>query len=528
MTSAMVAGPSAAGPPPAGLPAEVAVFIIGAGFAGLGAAIKLAESGEQDFLCVDRGSEVGGTWRDNSYPGATCDVPSQLYSYSFAPNPGWSRSFSPQPEIQQYLRTVAERSGVLDRFRFGVRFCLASWDAETNRWRIETSAGPTSATVLVSAAGALSDPKLPAIEGIDRFAGRLFHSARWDHDYDLAGKRVAVIGTGASAIQFVPAIAGQVGRLDVYQRTAPWVMPRRDRAYHGWEKLFFRRIPFLQKGIRSLIYFLREATVPMFISYPQLGKLARRPAIANLNRNISDPRLRAKLTPHFELGCKRVLISSDWYPTLVRDNVQLVTEPITRLSEHAVVTADGTEREIDALIVATGFMPTELPIASQIKGQDGQTLSDAWAAGGIRAYKGATMPGFPNLFFVVGPNTGLGHSSMVFMIESQLAYLVDAYRTMRRHGLATVEPRAEAERSWNADLQQRMQRTVWSRGGCQSWYLDAHGRNVTLWPRTTYKFRRLTARFDLAAYHSSATEDTAADVPADVPAARIPQQPEGR
>ena len=493
---------------PRPLPAHVEVFIIGAGFGGLGAAIKLAEAGEQDFLCVDRGSEVGGTWRDNTYPGATCDVPSQLYSFSFALNPDWSRSFSPQPEIQQYLRTVAGRSGVLDRFRFGVNFESAAWDGESCQWRIETSAGPTTARLLVSAAGALSDPKLPAIEGIDRFAGRMFHSAQWDHDYDLTGKRVAVIGTGASSIQIVPAIAGQVSRLDVYQRTAPWVMPRRDRAYKGWEKFAMRRIPHLQKADPQPGVFPaggHRADVHRLPADRQAGSQGR-------NRQYSQGRfptrvLRAKVQPHFDLGCKRVLISSDWYPALSRDNVELITDPIVRVTEHGIVTADGTERELDALIVATGFMPTELPIAGKIKGKSGQTLSDAWSEHGLQAYKGATVAGFPNLFFVVGPNTGLGHSSMVFMIESQLAYLVDAHRTMKRHQLATVEPLAELQRAWNRDLQARMKRTVWSTGGCQSWYLDRHGRNVTLWPRTTYKFRQLTARFDLAAYRSTAVED---------------------
>jgi cation diffusion facilitator CzcD-associated flavoprotein CzcO len=489
------------------LPPEVKVFIVGAGFGGLGAAIKLQEAGESDFLCVDRGTEVGGTWRDNTYPGAACDVPSQLYSFSFALNPDWSHSFSRQPQIQDYLRQVAEQSNVLDRFRFGVRFESAAWDCDAEIWRIETSAGPTTATMLVAAAGALSDPKMPSIEGIDQFGGEIFHSAQWKHDYDLTGKRVAVIGTGASAIQIVPEIAKQVAHLDVYQRTAPWVMPRRDRAYKRWHKQLMRRLPPVQRAVRNLVYFGREATVPMFIALPAIGKLASRAALRNIDRSISDPILRAKLTPHFALGCKRVLISNDWYPALARDNVKLITDRIGRISETGIVTADGTERPIDALIVATGFMPTELPIAQQVKGKDGQTLSDAWAEHGIQSYKGATVSGFPNLFFLVGPNTGLGHSSMVYMIESQVAYLVDAWRTMQRFGLASVEVLAEQQRAWNADLQRRMRRTVWSTGGCQSWYLDAHGRNVTLWPRTTYKFRQLTKSFDLAAYRSTAVTD---------------------
>ncbi|HJQ03256.1 MAG TPA: NAD(P)/FAD-dependent oxidoreductase [Jatrophihabitans sp.] len=484
------------------LPEQVEVFIVGAGFAGLGAAIKLAESGEQDFLCIDRGAEVGGTWRDNSYPGATCNVPSQLYSFSFALNPDWSRSFSPQPEIQQYLRRVAAESGVLDRFRFGVTFESASWDAASARWRIETSAGPTIARLLVSAAGSLSEPNLPAIDGIERFAGELFHSACWDHQAELAGRRVAVIGTGASAIQIVPAIADQVDRLDVYQRTPPWVLPRRERAYHRWERWALRRLPLLQRLARSLVYLAREATVGMFIAYPRIGRLVSRGAIANIRRSITDPGLRAKLLPDYALGCKRVLLSNDWYPTLARPNVELITEPIARITEHGIVTADGRERPADVLVVATGFRPTEPPIADRIRNGAGRTLAEAWTVNGLQAYKGSTVSGFPNLFLLIGPNTALGHSSMVFIAESQISYLIDAHRTMKRQRLATVEPLPEIQRAWNADLQRRMTRTVWNTG-CRSWYLDRHGRNVTLWPRTSYAFRRLTARFDLAAYRST-------------------------
>jgi len=487
-------------PGTAALPDRVAVLIVGAGFGGLGCAIQLAASGERDFLCIDRGSEVGGTWRDNTYPGATCDVPSQLYSFSFALNPDWSRSFSPQPEIQDYLRRVARESGVLDRFRFGVELLAARWDDGAALWRVETSAGPVAANLLVSAAGALSTPKLPGLAGLDGFAGAVFHSAQWDHGQQLAGKRVAVIGTGASAIQLVPAIAGQVASLDVYQRTAPWVLPRHDRRYRRLERLAMRRVPGLQRLVRTLTYLGREATVPMFISLPRLGSLVSRSALANINRAITDPVLRAKVRPHFALGCKRVLISSDWYPALARDNVELVTEPIASVTGDAVVTADGTARPADVLIVATGFQATEQPIAGLITGTGGRTLAQVWAERGVQSYKGATVSGFPNLFLIVGPNTGLGHSSMVLQIESQVAYLVDAWRRMRRQGLAAVEADPAAEQAWNAELQRRMRRTVWSTGGCRSWYLDAAGRNVALWPRTTFAFRRLTSRFDLEAY----------------------------
>ena len=489
--------------PTSGLPAHTRVLVIGAGFGGLGMAIKLDEQGERDFLVVERGPDVGGTWRDNTYPGAACDVPSQLYSFSFAPNPAWSRSFSPQPEIQSYLQTLAQRSGTLDRFRFDTVVERAAWDDEARHWRVSTSAGDLTADVVVSAAGALSDPKMPEVDGIETFQGEVFHSARWDHAADLAGKRVAVIGTGASAIQIVPEIAEQVAHLDVYQRTAPWVMPRRDRAYTRLERLAFRHLPGIQRVYRSAIYWGRELFVPGFTVTPKLAAPAKKMALRNIARGISDPRLRAKVTPTFEIGCKRILISNDWYPALDRENVDLVTDPIEKVTGNAIVTRDGVEREVDVLVVATGFHTTDLPIAERITGRNGETLAQQWRREGMSAYKGATTHGFPNLFFIVGPNTGLGHSSMVFMIESQVAYAVDALRTMRARGIAAVEPTPRAQERWNHDIQRRMKRTVWNTGGCSSWYLDEHGRNVTLWPRTTFTFRRLTRSFDVEQYDAT-------------------------
>ncbi len=497
---------------PAPLPAHVHTFVIGAGFAGLCAAIKLQESGEPDFLVAERGSDVGGTWRDNTYPGAACDVPSQLYSFSFAPNPEWSRSFSPQPEIQTYIQRVAERSGVLDRFRFETSVEEARWDEQAQRWHVRTTAGELTADVVVSAAGALSDPKLPDVDGIDSFAGEIFHSSQWRHDYDLAGKRVAVIGTGASAIQIVPEIAERVAHLDVYQRTAPHVIPRRDRAYTSAERLAFKHLPVVQKAYRTAIYWGRESLVPAFVWDSRIAAPAKKLAMMNIDKGINDPELRARVTPDFELGCKRILISNDWYPTLDRDDVDLVTDRIEKITPRGIVTQDGTEREIDVLIVATGFLATDLPVARRIHGRGGVSLADHFAEHGMQAYKGATVHGFPNLFFVVGPNTGLGHSSMVFMIESQVAYLVDALARMRSGGVAAVEPTRRAQDAWNEDLQRRMKRTVWNAGGCSSWYLDSHGRNVTLWPRTTYKFRQLTAEFDTENYEAVPHRDAAADI----------------
>ncbi|MET0839802.1 MAG: NAD(P)/FAD-dependent oxidoreductase [Marmoricola sp.] len=493
--------------PVAALPERVHTFVVGAGFAGLGTAIKLDEHGFGDFLVVDRGRTVGGTWRDNTYPGAACDVPSQLYSFSFAPNPDWSRSFSPQPEIQAYLERTAREAGVLDRFRFGVTVLDAAWDDEEQAWHIGTDHGDVVADVLVTGSGGLSEPRLPEIEGIDSFAGEIFHSARWNHDYDLTGKRVAVIGTGASAIQIVPQVAKQVAHLDVYQRTAPWVMPRNDRDYTAIERFAFRHVPLVQKAYRTGIYWGRECFVPGFTINPKLAAPAKKLALQNIQRGISDPALREAVTPDFQIGCKRILISNDYYPALDSDHVDLVTDGIRAITPTGIVTADGTEHEVDAIIVATGFYTTEQPISEHVKGRDGRTLADAWREGGMAAYKGTTIAGFPNLFQIVGPNTGLGHSSMVFIIESQIAYIRSALQQMGERGIGAVEVTEEAQDSWNADVQKRMQRTVWNTGGCASWYLDAHGRNTTLWPRSTFAFRGLLRDFDMEHYVVTSRDD---------------------
>jgi cyclohexanone monooxygenase len=481
------------------LPTAVKHLIVGAGFAGLCAAIKLQEDGETDFLVVEKGADVGGTWRDNTYPGAACDVPSQLYSFSFAPH-DWSMSFSPQPEIQAYLRRTAERSGTLDRFVFDTTVQHAAWDEDHQQWVVDTSAGRVLAHTLIVGAGGLSEPKLPDIEGIEDFQGDLFHSARWDHDVDLAGKRVAVIGTGASAIQIVPEVQKVAAHLDVYQRTAPYVLPRNDRRYSALERAALRRVPGLQKAYRTAIYWAREGYVPGFTLQPKLALPAKKMALANLAKAVEDPELRRRLTPTFEIGCKRILISNTYYPAIASDNVDLVTDRIARVTPTGIVTEDGVERPVDVLVVATGFFTTELPITEHVTGRTGRTLAETWQKSGMAAYKGTTIPEFPNLFMIVGPNTGLGHSSMVFIIESQVEYVRDAIRTMNAHRYGAVAPTPAATDAWNDDLQRRMQRTVWNTGGCSSWYLDDHGRNTVLWPRTTIAFRRLLSRFDVAAY----------------------------
>ncbi|MEO9139165.1 MAG: NAD(P)/FAD-dependent oxidoreductase [Jatrophihabitans sp.] len=494
---------------------HVEVIVIGSGFAGLGAAIRLSKDGREDFLVIERGSEVGGTWRDNTYPGAACDVPSHLYSYSFELNPNWSRSFSPQAEIQDYLRGVATKYGVADKHLFNTEVTLAQWDATQNRWLVDTTNGYFSATVLVGAIGALCEPNLPNIKGIEKFAGEIFHSSRWDHDADLTGKRVALIGTGASAIQVGPVIADRVSHLDVYQRTAPWIMPRHDRAYSGLESFAYKHVPFLQRAAREAIYWARESYVLGFAFAPKILSAVQKIAEHNIGKGISADTpeaadLRAKVTPDFQIGCKRILISNTWYPMLAKDHVDLVTDGIAEIRGNAIVSTDGTVREVDAIIVATGFHVTDSPTFERIVGKDGRSLASVWSETGQQAYKGAAVAGFPNLLFVVGPNTGLGHSSMVYMIESHLNYLSSALKAMRTKNLSTFEVTPEAQRTYNEDLQSHMGRTIWQTGGCASWYLDKFGNNTTLWPSFTFAFRRLTRRFDVGNFE---TTTSTSDVP---------------
>jgi cation diffusion facilitator CzcD-associated flavoprotein CzcO len=466
--------------------------IVGSGFSGIGLAIRLKQEGVEDFAVLERGAGVGGTWHFNTYPGCACDVPSHLYSFSFAPNPGWSRTYSRQPEIRDYLERVVDDFGVREKVRLGCEVKTARWDGEA--WEIETSTGPLRARVLVSATGPLVEPKIPPFPGLDSFAGPAFHSARWDHAADLAGKRVAAVGTGASAIQFVPAIAPEVERLHVFQRTPPWVMPHSSRPITRTEKLIYAKLPLAQRLVRGGIYTARELLVLGFVKQPRIMKGIEKIAERHRAGAIADPELLAKVTPDYTIGCKRILPSNDWYPALARDNVELVTEPIAEVRERSIVCAGGSEREVDAIVFGTGFHVVDMPVARMVRGRDGRTLEETWQ-GSPRAHLGTTVAGFPNLFILLGPNTGLGHSSMVYMIESQVAYVIDALRELRRNGHRTVEVRPDVQERYNRDVQRRMKGTVWSTG-CKSWYLDEQGNNPTLWPDWTWRFRRRTARFD--------------------------------
>ncbi|MFF7330858.1 NAD(P)-binding domain-containing protein [Streptomyces sp. NPDC008150] len=479
---------------------HVRVAVIGSGFGGLGAAVRLRREGITDFVVLERAGGVGGTWRDNSYPGCACDVPSHLYSFSFAPNPDWPRTFSGQEHIRAYLEHVADVFRLRGHLRFNSEVRRATWDTEKLRWDIETSSGRLSADVVVSATGPLSDPKVPDVPGLGTFPGKVFHSARWDHDYDLAGKRVAMIGTGASAIQIVPAIQPQVARLSLFQRTPAWVMPRVDRPISGVERGLHRALPATTRLRRGLLWGIRELQVQAFTKHPEeLGfveKIARR----NMARAIKDPALRAKLTPDYRIGCKRILLSNAYYPALARPNVDVVTGGLTEVRGSTLVAADGTETEADAIIFGTGFHVTDMPIAERVVGAEGRTLAETWK-GGMQALRGATAAGFPNWMTIIGPNTGLGNSSMILMIESQLNYMADYLRQLNVIGGRTaLDARPAAVDAWNDRVQERMRRTVWNTGGCTSWYLDASGRNTTIWPGTTTEFRRATRHVDLGEY----------------------------
>lgn len=486
---------------------HVAVVIVGAGFAGLGAAIRLLQEGHRDLVVLEQADDVGGTWRDNTYPGCACDVPSRLYSFSFAPNPDWSRRFAPQREIERYLRRCVHDHDLTPYLRLGVALQQASWDPERHRWILRTSRGPLTAGVLVMAQGPLSEPAVPSLTGMADFAGELFHSARWRHDLDLRGKRVAVIGTGASAIQFVPHLQRVARQVTVFQRTPPWIMPRRDRPIPVWRRRLYRLVPPLSRLARGVEYLKREAGLPALLGNRGMADLGRGQALAHLRRQIADPALRAKLIPDYELGCKRILMSDDYYPALAQPNVEVVTESIAEITREAVVTVPRRAVPADVLIFGTGFRVTDATFTRHIIGADGRSLHRTWE-GSPQAHLGTTVAGFPNLFLMAGPNTGVGHTSLIYIIESQINYLLDCLRVMAGRGLAAVEVRAEAQASYNAALQRRMAGTVWAAGGCTGWYMDSRGRITAIWPEPTWRFRRRTRSFDLEQYTLTAAHDT--------------------
>ncbi|OUS27212.1 4-hydroxyacetophenone monooxygenase [Gammaproteobacteria bacterium 45_16_T64] len=478
------------------------IAIIGSGFSGLGMAIKLKQSGENDFVVFEKEGGVGGTWRVNHYPGCACDVPSHLYSFSFASNPTWTRMFAPQPEIKNYLEHCAEKFTLMPHVRLNNAVTSARWDEDNTVWRIQDQHGKQhTATMIVAGTGGLSTPSYPNLNGVERFEGTIFHSQDWNHEYDLTGKRVAVIGTGASAIQFVPHVQKQAKKVDLYQRTAPWVMSKPDRAMSWAERNLFKRLPAAQNALRKSIYWMLESRVLGFTVNPRLMVIAKRWALNHIRAQITDPELRKKVTPDYTIGCKRILMSDDYYPALDQPNAEVVTTGIQEIKANSIVTVDGEEREVDAIIYGTGFAATSPVPKGVIHGRDGVDLVDSWKDG-PEAYKGTTISGFPNLFMLMGPNTGLGHNSMVYMIESQITYVLDAMKKMRKENIGYVDVLPEVQATYNEAIQRKTSGSVWNSGGCQSWYLHPEtGKNVTLWPDFTWKFRLQTRQFDTKAYY---------------------------
>jgi cation diffusion facilitator CzcD-associated flavoprotein CzcO len=487
-------------PAPSNGAPDFPIAIIGAGFAGIGMAIQLKQAGILSFTIFERAGEIGGTWRDNTYPGAACDVPSHVYSYSFEPNPDWSHTFSESAEIQRYLLRCVEKHRLRPHLRLDTAITAAAFDEAAGRWTLTTSTGErVSARLVVSAVGGLVDPACPDIAGLTEFTGALFHTARWDHGYDLTGKRVAVIGTGASAIQVVPAIAPRVGTLSVFQRTPAWVVPRRDREIGPRTRRFFRRYPLAQRIVRALFFWLSEAMGPIIVlDSPRLSRIGERASLRHLRRSVADPELRRKLTPTFQFGCKRMLISDDYWSTFTRENVELVTEGIREVRPASIVTNDGRERPVDAIVLATGFAVGLAAAPFPIAGLGGRPLAEAWKDGAV-AYKGMTVAGFPNWFIIMGPNTGPGHTSVLVYSESQIGYILQAIRTMIAEDLRYVSVKREVQDRYNAGIQGRMKHTSWS-SGCNSWYLGADGTNRALYPGFATEYRLRVRRFKVGEY----------------------------
>jgi cation diffusion facilitator CzcD-associated flavoprotein CzcO len=494
-------------------PRHVGVGIVGAGFAGLGMAIRLKHEGIEDFVVWERDPEVGGTWWANTYPGCQCDIPSHLYSFSFALNPEWRRTYATQPEIEDYLRRVADDYGLRPHIELSCAVTHAAWDETGDRWRVSTERGEYTADVLIAAPGPLSEPSIPDLPGLDEFEGTTFHTANWNHDHDLAGRRVAVVGTGASAIQAVPEIQPVVESLTIFQRTPPWVVPHRDRPITDAERAIYRSLPPLQRAVRAGVYVGRELLVPGLVHRPQLMRALEKVARKHLEKHVRDPELRAKLTPDYTLGCKRILPSNKWYPAITKPNVELVTDGIDHVRADGIVDRNGELHQVDTIVFATGFHVTDIRIAQRITGAAGTTLDAVWD-GSPEAYRGTAVAGFPNLFFLVGPNTGLGHNSIVFMIEAQVAYVMDALRTMEQANASRLEVKSDAQRAYNEHIQRKLSTTVWNTGGCSSWYLDRNGRNATIWPDFTFRFWGRMRRFDPQAYALTGTRAGARTQPA--------------
>lgn len=478
---------------------QPAIVIIGAGFGGLGMAIRLKLAGYRNITLLEKADAVGGTWRDNTYPGAACDVQSHFYSYSFEPRHDWSRKFGLQAEILDYMEHCVEKYQLGRHIRLHADVAEARFDDDTNLWTVTLATGEQlSANVLITATGQLNRPAWPDIEGMARFRGRMFHSARWDHGYDLTDKRIAVIGTGASAIQFVPEIAPAARQLSLFQRSAAWVLPKPDRPFRPWEQVLFRRLPFWDRLYRYLIYWKNESRALAFTRFSGLLEYHANQARREAAKHVTDPEKLARIIPDYKIGCKRILISNDWYPAINRDNVELVTDAIERIDEHGVITRAGRHYPVDAIIYGTGFKASEFLSPIRITGRHGKTLDDAWSQGAV-AFKGMTVSGFPNLFLLYGPNTNLAHNSILYMLESQFRYVLGCLAALRKYPGAAMDVRQDRQDRFARIVHEGLENTVWN-SGCRSWYLDAQGRNTVNWPGFTFTYRLSTRKVDTADY----------------------------
>lgn len=484
---------------------ETNILIVGAGFSGLIMALEARRRGFHDITILEKAGDIGGTWRENTYPGVACDIPSHLYSMARHPNPDWSSSFAGGAEIWEYLRKVARDEGLYDLCRFGQTLKSARWDGA--RWRVETEEGAGyGARVLVSALGPLHVPSIPKIPGADSFPGPAFHSAEWDHDVDLAGKRVAVVGTGASAVQFVPEIARQAAHVTVFQRTPPYVLPRADGPIAPWMRALYRRFPPSRALRRWLIYRAYEWRHAVFRGNPRAVNMAMKMWRKAMERSIADPDLREALTPPYRIGCKRILSSNAWYPTLARDNVTVIPSGVARIEGDQLIAEDGGATRADVLIWGTGFHVTDAMRRLRITGEGGKSLARLWVRG-MHAHLGTAVAGFPNLFFLLGPHTGLGHNSVVLMAEAQADHIGRLLARMRDQGIEAVEPRAAAQTAFEAEMEERLSGSVWQTGGCVSWYQDHSGRNPTLWPGTAGEYRKRMARAGLEQYRPPSAQE---------------------
>lgn len=481
------------------------VGIVGSGFGGLIAALELNKSGRNSFIIFERAAELGGVWRDNIYPGCACDVKSNLYSIATERNPDWSFAFSTQPEILQYLKDVAQKYGLEKHIRYNTKIVRMRFVEEHGCWEVlDQDRNRVVVTMMIMATGPQDRPYLPAIKGQETFKGAKFHSAAWDPCSDFTGKRVAIIGTGASSVQIVPQIAPIVARLLVFQRTAAWLIPRRDRKIYAFERWLYRYLPFVQYLSRGYIYWLMEVVGISFTGNPHMNRLLTKIALWKLRQEVDDSQTREKLTPDYKIGCKRILISDDFYPTFNRPNVELITEHISEITQDGIRTQDGQYYGVDAIVFATGFVVADIENYIEITGMQGRVLTDEWDRSGAEAYRGINVSGYPNLGFILGPNSGLSHSSALHVMESQMNYIMQYLEQLEKHGNKTyLDVKPEVQKIYNAILQSKFENTTWA-SGCKSWYINKNGKNTAIYPGLTKQYRKETRALDLNDYIVSA------------------------